>query len=259
VIAFLYGRGADGATCACDANHDGTTNPTPINGNNLTSLSADDDGGFFRDRAATYYRTGAASLPFAGAPAPTATRTPAPPTATPTTAAATSTPVPATPVPPTRTPVPQTATAIPTNPPPSPTPNSAPIRVTFDDMSGQNRPLNGQYPSGVIDWGSGAWYLSGPWGAFSTKSLSFANNSISNATLQFVAPRRLVSLRAYNGRNTAATVTLSCAGQPTTQTTIPARGVVTIATNWTGTCTNVTIATTNTWWTNFDDLMLYPS
>ena len=62
VIAFLFGRGADGATCACDANGDGVTNPAAINGNTRVSLSADDDGGFFRDRANNYYRTGPVSL-----------------------------------------------------------------------------------------------------------------------------------------------------------------------------------------------------
>jgi len=56
VIAFLFGRGADGSTCACDAAHDGVTNPAPINGNKVRSYSADDDGGFFRNRAKNYYR-----------------------------------------------------------------------------------------------------------------------------------------------------------------------------------------------------------
>ena len=45
---FLFGRGADGATCACDAAKDGITNPAPINGNTRPSLSADDDGGYFK-------------------------------------------------------------------------------------------------------------------------------------------------------------------------------------------------------------------
>ena len=36
VVAFLFGRGADGTTCACDAAGDGVTNPAPINGNNDT-------------------------------------------------------------------------------------------------------------------------------------------------------------------------------------------------------------------------------
>lgn len=63
VVAFLFGRGADGATCACDADEDGITNPEPINGNTLFSFSADDDGGYFRKQAAAYYTLGALALP----------------------------------------------------------------------------------------------------------------------------------------------------------------------------------------------------
>ena len=63
VVAFLFGGGADGTTCACDARHDGVTNPQPIDGNTRRSLSADDDGGFFRSRARAYYRQGAIRLP----------------------------------------------------------------------------------------------------------------------------------------------------------------------------------------------------
>jgi hypothetical protein len=60
---FLFGRGADGATCACDAAKDGVTNPAPINGNTRPSLSADDDGGYFNAQARAYYREGALALP----------------------------------------------------------------------------------------------------------------------------------------------------------------------------------------------------
>jgi hypothetical protein len=62
VIGLLFGRGADGVTCACDANRDGTTNPAAINGNTRTSLSADDDGGYFRERARSHLRSGAVAL-----------------------------------------------------------------------------------------------------------------------------------------------------------------------------------------------------
>ena len=60
---FLFGRGADGATCACDAANDGVTNPAPIDGNTHPSLSADDDGGYFKAQARAYYRAGALALP----------------------------------------------------------------------------------------------------------------------------------------------------------------------------------------------------
>jgi hypothetical protein len=58
VIGFLFGGGASGTTCACDATKDGVTNPAPINGNTSMSLSADDDGGYFRSKAAEYYKAG---------------------------------------------------------------------------------------------------------------------------------------------------------------------------------------------------------
>ena len=60
---FLFGRGADGATCACDAAKDGVTNPAPIGGNTRPSLSADDDGGYFKAQVRAYYTSGAISLP----------------------------------------------------------------------------------------------------------------------------------------------------------------------------------------------------
>jgi hypothetical protein len=59
VVALLFGPGADGTTCACDARRDGVTNPAPIDGNRRRSLNADDDGGLFRSLARAYYRRGA--------------------------------------------------------------------------------------------------------------------------------------------------------------------------------------------------------
>jgi hypothetical protein len=63
VIALLFGRGAEGATDASDASGDGVTNPAPVGGNDIGSLSADDDGGLFRDLARRYYEAGALPLP----------------------------------------------------------------------------------------------------------------------------------------------------------------------------------------------------
>jgi glucose/arabinose dehydrogenase len=130
--------------------------------------------------------------------------------------------------------------------------------VTFDDRAGQNQPLNGAYPSGVIEWGTGQWWHSAPWKAFTTKSVSFSSAGITNATFFFVSPRKVVSIRAFNGGPSAATVTLSCAQQATLQTPIAAGQIVTITTGWTGACASVDIATTNSWDTNFDDLVHDP-
>ena len=62
-LAFLFGGGADGTTCACDNRGDGVTNPPPITGNDRASYSADDDGGYFRHQARAYYHGGALPLP----------------------------------------------------------------------------------------------------------------------------------------------------------------------------------------------------
>ncbi len=55
VIALLFGRGADGATDARDAQRDGITNTRTADASAVPSYSADDDGGYFRARAAAYY------------------------------------------------------------------------------------------------------------------------------------------------------------------------------------------------------------
>src|SRR5262249_55006838 len=95
VVAFLFGGGASGVTCACDGQGDGVTNPAPINGNTLASelaaagtppaqvmrgttptlvtpYAADDDGGFFRWKAWQYYQSGPMLLSAAPVPAPPA-------------------------------------------------------------------------------------------------------------------------------------------------------------------------------------------
>jgi len=96
VVAFLFGGGAGGVTCACNAANDGVTNPAAINGNAtaselaapgtapaqvnrgsvptlVTPHAADDDGGFFRWRAWAYYQAG--TLPLSTPPqAPTNVR-----------------------------------------------------------------------------------------------------------------------------------------------------------------------------------------
>lgn len=63
VVALLFGRGADGATCACDANGDGVSNPPPINGNLRVAVSSDDDGGYFDERRAAFADSPGLPLP----------------------------------------------------------------------------------------------------------------------------------------------------------------------------------------------------
>jgi hypothetical protein len=93
VVAFLFGGGAGGTTCACNAKNDGVTNPAPITGNTMASeaapagtapsqvmrgsvptlvspYAADDDGGFFKWRAYRYYQDGAMTFGVVAPPTP---------------------------------------------------------------------------------------------------------------------------------------------------------------------------------------------
>ena len=80
VAAFLFGHALPEATCACDERQDGITNPGPINANTALSLSADDDGGYARDRISAYYAGGLRGLP-GSPPPPQSTALPPPPSA----------------------------------------------------------------------------------------------------------------------------------------------------------------------------------
>jgi hypothetical protein len=127
-----------------------------------------------------------------------------------------------------------------------------PQAVDFNGLSSTNAPLNGQYPSGVVDWGNDMWFLAGPWGQFTTNSVSF-NSSVASASLTFVVPRRLISLSAFNGGTASSTITLSCSGNPVSTASVEPNQMLMIDTGWSANCSIVTIGSSNGWDTNFDD------
>jgi len=128
--------------------------------------------------------------------------------------------------------------------------------VTLDDLTNPNRPLVGQYPNGVIDWGAGAWYLSGPWGQFPTNSLRFNGAGRTSASLNFSAPRRVVQIDAFNGGKKSSSINLSCQGQPILQARLAANELRTLVTNWTGVCSNLVVESSNGSDTSFDSLVI---
>jgi hypothetical protein len=108
----------------------------------------------------------------------------------------------------------------------------------------------------VINWGSNAWWLSGPYGRFTTNSVSFNGAGPTSETLTLIGTRQLVQLDVFNGGTRASTVTLSCAGRPTKSVSVAPGQLMTIQTGWTGTCANVTLSSSNGWDTNFDNLVV---
>jgi hypothetical protein len=130
--------------------------------------------------------------------------------------------------------------------------------VTFDelaDVAGQ--PLSGQFPSGVIDWGTDSWYLSGPWQQLEDYSIGFnGGEGLTSHDFALLGTRQLVQLDAYNGGESPTTLTLRCAGQPEVEVQLNVEEIRTVRTGWSGSCNSVTVSTTNGWFTNFEKLIV---
>jgi hypothetical protein len=129
--------------------------------------------------------------------------------------------------------------------------------IDFADLQQPGRPLTGEYPGGTIDWGSGAWYLSGPYDLMRGQSISFNGEGPTSASFRFVSsPRQLVQLDADNGGDASATITLACDGQPSKSVDIAPHTSVSIETGWSSACSTVMVTSTNGWYTNFTNLVV---
>jgi hypothetical protein len=129
--------------------------------------------------------------------------------------------------------------------------------VTFDNLTPPNRVLSGQYPTGLVDWGTGtSWYLSEPWGLFTTQSISFVSSGQASASFSLMPSAALIRFQAYNGGPARSAVTASCDRQPDVQAVLEAGTMATIDTGWDGPCSPVTLEAGNGWATNFDNLII---
>jgi hypothetical protein len=87
--------------------------------------------------------------------------------------------------------------------------NVPPHYISFDDPHLQaGTVLKGQYPTGVIDWGAGAWRINVPEGAFGTFNLSLVDSKATAAAFRFCWPRILAGVDVYNGGASDARVTI---------------------------------------------------
>lgn len=90
--------------------------------------------------------------------------------------------------------------------------NAPPRYVSFDDPHlPAGTVLQGQYPTGVIDWGAGVWRISVPEGAFGTFNLSLVDPKAATAEFSFCWPRIFAGVDVYNGGKSDATVTIRSA------------------------------------------------
>ncbi|MEX0616987.1 MAG: PQQ-dependent sugar dehydrogenase [Candidatus Woykebacteria bacterium] len=137
--------------------------------------------------------------------------------------------------------------------------NSSPISINVGNagiISFNDRPtgiLNGQYPTGIADWGSNKWLVGAAFASFPDNSIAFNGAGPTSATFTFVSPKRLLSVDISGVSN--STITISCAGNTTITRNVSANLLTTIQTGWNNNCTTVTIGSSNGWDTNFDNFV----
>jgi hypothetical protein len=130
-----------------------------------------------------------------------------------------------------------------------------PSYITFDDPHlPAGTALLGQYPSGVVDWGSGAWQIGTPYGKFGTFTLVLADRKARHSEFQFYAPRIFTGIDVYNDGNTDATLTISSPETPEATFVIKPKELRRLRTGWHEASSRVMFEITNGEGLRFDNL-----
>ncbi len=127
--------------------------------------------------------------------------------------------------------------------------------VTFDDPHlPAGTLLQGQYPSGVIDWGTDVWRINVPEGGFGTFNLAIAEPKAKTAKFQFYWPRVFVGVDVYNGGTSDAKVTIHSPEIREMSFTIKPGQVQRLRTGWRDPSTSVVLDIENGESLRFDNL-----
>jgi hypothetical protein len=130
-----------------------------------------------------------------------------------------------------------------------------PSYITFDDphlLAGT--PLVGQYPSGVVDWGSGEWQIGTPFGKFGTFTLALTDSKVNEAEFGFYAPTIFVGMDIYNDGDKDATLTFRSPETHEMSYTIKPKELRRLRTGWRDPISRVSIAITGGEGLRFDNL-----
>jgi hypothetical protein len=114
--------------------------------------------------------------------------------------------------------------------------------------------LLGQYPSGVVDWGTGAWQIGTPFGKFGTFTLALTDPKAEQAEFSFYAPTFFAGLDAYNDGDSDATITFRSPENREISFTIKPKELRRLRTEWRDPSSQVSINLTNGQGLRFDNL-----
>jgi hypothetical protein len=130
-----------------------------------------------------------------------------------------------------------------------------PQLVTFDDPHlPAGTPLQGMYPSGVIDWGSGEWKVSVPEGGFGTFNLSLSDPRATTAQFHFYRPRIFVGVDVFNTGTADAVVTIHSPELREVSVVIKPGQLRRVRTEWRNACASVVFEMRNAEGLRFDNL-----
>jgi hypothetical protein len=105
--------------------------------------------------------------------------------------------------------------------------------VTFDDPHlAAGTVLNGQYPSGVINWSADQWRIDVPRGKFGTFNIALANPKTESAEFNFCEPRVFLGVDVYNGGSSVALLTVQSPNNREESFTLKPGELRRIRTNW---------------------------
>jgi hypothetical protein len=108
-----------------------------------------------------------------------------------------------------------------------------PSFITFDDPHlAAGTPLLGQYPSEVIDWGSGEWKIGTPFGKFGTFTLVRSDLEAKQGEFNFYAPRIFAGIDVYNDADSDATLTIRSPETREVSYTIKPKELLRLRTGW---------------------------
>jgi hypothetical protein len=130
-----------------------------------------------------------------------------------------------------------------------------PSFITFDDPHlPAGTPLLGQYPSGVIDWGSGEWEIGTPFGKFGTFTLGKLDPDAKRGEFRFYAPRIFAGIDVYNDADSDATLTVRSPETREVSYTIMPKELLRLRTGWHAPSSKVIFDFTNGHALRFDNL-----
>jgi hypothetical protein len=130
-----------------------------------------------------------------------------------------------------------------------------PLYVTFDDPhQPAGTVLNGEYPSGVLDWADAQWQIGVPAGKFGTFNLVLKNPEAGSAEFRFAAPRIFLGFDISNNGSAEAIITLRSDSAREQRFTIRPGELRRIRTSWRDPTTHVQLQIQNAQHLRFDNL-----